>query len=1057
MFSFFKKKSSIKLPYTCLDGFVMTNDKFKTAHLIIEEVLPPFIDENINKHNNKFNWAIADRVKKEKSQMHPQILFALMERHIFFAKNNMEDRCNLSSAIRSVFNAKLSLPIVDLPVFFFILNQGLNAGLFQYFNIEDLIYGVSQSLDKQTLDDQLTKQLSETSDIYNKLLADNSNSHKFTYIAKSNNLIKVLLGLYDYKAELKERFEPEIKLGYNELAYTGEDQYPVFKEDPFFKSQSVIDEIYRDICSKHDENNILSSRWWELERSDIIKEQFAKKDQAAGLFMALISRIFWSDISENDFSVHYDLLAKLIRKQLALTEAEFIIVLRGYLNKNLNSYRFHILLFLKSVDAWFKKGNHSSKIIDLLKSIETEKREANNADSIKIAEKIRTIISTTDEESEFVRFQFVESDDFGTMMNEFLNGLKDEKLNAWNELIQRASGSNGSKPSVKFIKDSRELIKNVGDKTFKAKVNEWFSFLSQLKTQELVTYNQNGIEHSYRTYVYISDYNRNPIKGLVWMCSHFHDGNTLNNLAILASRTFEKIPGVGPAAASIGNACIYTLAHSKGLEGVSHLSRLKLKIRQNNTQKLIQKYIEEASKKLGISSHEIEDLAIPDFDLVNGEKLAEFNDYSFKIKIEGIGKVSSTWIKPDGQPQKSVPAFVNQTANLKARLKKLKAEISLIKKSLTAQRDRLDRSYLFDRKWDNEHFSKHYLNHGLMSFITSKLIWIIENKNEIFQANYINDHWEDVDGKPIKIELETAEFRLWDPANVDTEDVLAWRDRLYSLQIQQPLKQAYREIYLLTDAELNTVVYSNRMAAHILKQHQFNALSALRGWKYSLMGAYDDGIDNTIASKFIPEHNLQAEYWINELNAEDEFNDTGIWNYIATDQVRFSRDENPLNLVDIPKIVFSEIMRDVDLFVGVASVGNDPAWTDNGGLRQYHDYWTSYSFGDLTELAKTRKVVLERLLPRLKIRDVASLDGKFVIVKGKIRTYKIHIGSTNILMEPNDQYLCIVPARGKSVEASNIFLPFEGDRGLSLILSKAFLLADDDKIKDTTIISQISR
>jgi hypothetical protein len=38
----------------------------------------------------------------------------------------------------------------------------------------------------------------------------------------------------------------------------------------------------------------------------------------------------------------------------------------------------------------------------------------------------------------------------------------------------------------------------------------------------------------------------------------------------------------------------------------------------------------------------------------------------------------------------------------------------------------------------------------------------------------------------------------------------------------------------------------------------------------------------------------------------------------------------------------------------------------------------------------------------------------------------------------------------------NVFLPFEGDSGLSVILSKALMLADDDKITDTTITRQIN-
>ncbi len=79
---------------------------------------------------------------------------------------------------------------------------------------------------------------------------------------------------------------------------------------------------------------------------------------------------------------------------------------------------------------------------------------------------------------------------------------------------------------------------------------------------------------------------------------------------------------------------------------------------------------------------------------------------------------------------------------------------------------------------------------------------------------------------------------------------------------------------------------------------------------------------------------------------------------------------------------------------------------------------------------------------------------RYRFVRGDIRTYKIHLGSGNILMEPSDQYLCIVP-KGRSKKADEVFLPFEGDGRMSVILSKAFLLAEDTKIKDATILSQI--
>jgi hypothetical protein len=100
---------------------------------------------------------------------------------------------------------------------------------------------------------------------------------------------------------------------------------------------------------------------------------------------------------------------------------------------------------------------------------------------------------------------------------------------------------------------------------------------------------------------------------------------------------------------------------------------------------------------------------------------------------------------------------------------------------------------------------------------------------------------------------------------------------------------------------------------------------------------------------------------------------------------------------------------------------------------------------------------LERLLPRLKIASRCTLQEKFLVVRGTLRTYKIHLGSSNILMEPNARYLCIVPDRSRAAipHGRGVFLPFEGDNTLAVVLSKAFLLADDAKIKDPTITRQI--
>ena len=48
--------------------------------------------------------------------------------------------------------------------------------------------------------------------------------------------------------------------------------------------------------------------------------------------------------------------------------------------------------------------------------------------------------------------------------------------------------------------------------------------------------------------------------------------------------------------------------------------------------------------------------------------------------------------------------------------------------------------------------------------------------------------------------------------------------------------------------------------------------------------------------------------------------------------------------------------------------------------------------------------------------------------------------------------LCIVPASGRAT----VMLPFDGDQLLSIIMSKAVLLAADDTITDPSITRQLT-
>ncbi len=765
--------------------------------------------------------------------------------------------------------------------------------------------------------------------------------------------------------------------------------------------------------------------------------------------------------------VTYAISNGLMRRNLDYSEKEWIDMFQSIrdISKNIKNFSlsdFPVNYAVQQIERYIKKEGLSEPLSSYIKSmlqwdiLNTSHSGYWGSDLKKSASKLSKIVQSDDE----VVFFSLKTEDIGDAVNTIIADSK-KNCNELHQLLYLTYDATGSKPSKKFQSQIDDLIKVIGKNEYRKLAQDILSnVINHPITEKIRKYNYGNEVNEYKEYTFLCDPSKQFIKGIVWTMTPYSDKETLIILSKLLEKSYTKMPGVGPAAAAIGNACIYVMGNMRGKDGLGALSRIKLKLKQNNVKKAIDKYLELGAKKYNVSVEELKEMSVPDFQLVNGTKSIDFDDYKLNISIDGP-KLSQQWIKPDGTTIKSVPSIVKNSIKHSNALKELRKELKEIQKTYSSQKQRIDNQFILNRTWDFEAFEKYYLNHGLVSPIASKLIWTFENdKGKKSDVILIDEEWQDSEGNSVEWIDDKCSIKLWHPVFASEQEIVDWRDRMLDLELKQPIKQAFRELYILTDAEINTRSYSNRMAAHILKQHQFNALAGLRGWKYSLMGAYDDGRDSETCNKYLPEYKITAEYWIDELNDHDAFNDAGIWLYMATDQVKFKNEDNELmDLVDVPKIVFSEVMRDVDLFVGVCSVGNDPEWRDNGGERQTHrDYWTSYSFGDLTEIAKTRKTILERLLPRLsKLKGKATIDGKFLIVEGSLRTYKIHIGSGNILMEPNDQYLCIIPSRSTNKATDRLFIPFEGDKGLSIVLSKAFLLAEDTKIEDTTITSQINR
>lgn len=642
-------------------------------------------------------------------------------------------------------------------------------------------------------------------------------------------------------------------------------------------------------------------------------------------------------------------------------------------------------------------------------------------------------------------------DAFADVALDDFEAMDGEPRRIWQALVNHCNTAEGSKPTAKWTKAAKPLLEPLSAADFSGRLARWLDALAKPRS----TPHARG--PAAETRWLLDDRNAETLKGLLWCVGIHGDDGLVPALATAGRAAYKKVPGHGARATAIGNACVLALANMSTRASLGGLAILKVRVNFGSAQKAIDKALDKVAAKLELPREDIDELAVPAYGLTDvGRGEDDIGEYKALLVVDDRNKIVLTWQKEDGSAQKSVPKAI--TSDFKADLKELKRSVTEIEAMLSAQRIRLDTLYLEDRAWSVAQWRERYVDHPLVGTLARRLLWTVTSRDSLAVGGWLNGTLVDLDDVAVpELEADDARLRLWHPIAASAEAVTQWREWLARHRIRQPFKQAHREVYRITDAERETREYSNRFAAHLMPQPKYHALCQSRRWSDSLRMMLDSGDDGRAASwRPIPNAGLTAEFWVE--GAGEDFEDTTdnrFFRYLKTDHVRFRRpnvDAESVPLVDVDPIVFSEIMRDVDLFTSVCSVGADPTWVDNAeddGRR----YWESFAWGELSGMAATRREVLERLVPALKIADRCSIDGSYLCVRGDLRTYKIHIGSGNIRMEPNDEHLCIV-AEGDD-DMAGLFLPFEGDRRLAEILSKALLLAADTKIEDPVIVNQI--
>ncbi|MGO4548573.1 DUF4132 domain-containing protein [Paenibacillus sp. 2TAB23] len=406
---------------------------------------------------------------------------------------------------------------------------------------------------------------------------------------------------------------------------------------------------------------------------------------------------------------------------------------------------------------------------------------------------------------------------------------------------------------------------------------------------------------------------------------------------------------------------------------------------------------------------------------MEGRKLDELLPYfephelddgiSAQLTIDESGKTEIHVIK-QGKALKSVPASYKKHAYIAA-LKETKTELT---DQYRRARTELERSMASGSGFTVQELGMLFRNPVLAPLV----------RDLVFKANGKLGYYSE--GKLIDalgawhVLEETDQLSIAHPLDLyaSGEWSLFQKD-LFDRQAVQPFKQVFRELYLPNADELAGGSLSRRYAGHQVQPRKTVSLLKSRKWTIS----YEEGLQKVYYKENVIASIYALADWFSPSDIESPT--------LETVQFFHRHSLKGLDISEVPSLVFSEVMRDIDLVVSVAHVGGvDPE-------------------ASLTTIDMRLAIVRESL--RLLKIDNVRFEGKHVLIDGKLGEYSIHLGS-GVVHKLAKGALAIIPVH--SQHRGRVFLPFmDEDPKTAEILSKIVLLAQDEKLKDPQILAQL--
>lgn len=400
-------------------------------------------------------------------------------------------------------------------------------------------------------------------------------------------------------------------------------------------------------------------------------------------------------------------------------------------------------------------------------------------------------------------------------------------------------------------------------------------------------------------------------------------------------------------------------------------------------------------------------------DLSSGALTVSSGDVSMTLELDDTATPSLT-IRRGDKELRNLPAKTKKNA----KFTELRERSKHIKRQSSRMRQALEQSMLRADAFSGAELMQ-LSDHSILWPQLSRLVLIGDDiaGYPVKRGKGLVDHSGTVE--PVR---KSDSLRIAHPVDLFRKKAWSkWQKECFASERLQPFKQVFRELYVITAQEKKDRVFSARYAGHQVNPRQAMTLFGRRDWSVDEYGEI---------FKAIPAQNLIVRVTINRgYTTPLEVEGLTIENVAFT-----TRDDyKPLPLKKVPPLIFSEVMRDIDLVVSVAHAGDvDPE-----------------ASASTTEL---RAALLSETCRLLGIKNVRIAKDR-AMIKGSLGEYTVHLGSGVVHKQPGGA-VCLVPIH--SQHRGRLFLPFaDDDPRTAEVISKTLLLARDEDIDDPILLDQI--